>query len=305
MPVVAAARHVLLARLSPVRDRLSQAVFHADEDSEYVHQLRVATRRGGAALWIFAGCLPGKVYNKTRKKLRKVRRAAGAGRDWDVFLESLTERQRKAPQVQHPGLDLLVGIAHGQRMAAQQVLIQATQFPPIDMDAILNDTVTALKLPPDLPPTYSLRDLAIPLLTEQLRLLDLVVQADLEDYENLHQVRIRGKRLRYAMEIFTSCFEKSFQDKYYPAVEEMQEILGHANDSHVAIGRLEAIRARIQATQPGKWKTYQHGIEALLRHHQRTLPLKRKQFLTWWRNWQHSGAEEALAGLLKNVHSLV
>src|SRR2546429_488680 len=85
-PVVAAARHVLLARLTEVRDHLPQAVSHADEDVEHVHKLRVSTRRAGAALRIFAGCLPGKIYKKVRKKLRKVRHAAAAARDWDVFL---------------------------------------------------------------------------------------------------------------------------------------------------------------------------------------------------------------------------
>ncbi len=53
MPVVAAVRHVLMARLSPVREHLTSAVFQADEDPEHVHQLRVATRRAGAALRIF------------------------------------------------------------------------------------------------------------------------------------------------------------------------------------------------------------------------------------------------------------
>ncbi|HWY86919.1 MAG TPA: CHAD domain-containing protein [Gemmataceae bacterium] len=300
MPVVAAARHVLLARLAPVRDRLPQAVFHADEDPEHVHQLRVSTRRAGAALRIFAACLPAKVYDKVRKKLRAVRRAAGAARDWDVFLDFLAQRQLKAPSVQQPGLDLLLGVAQGARLAAQQVLVQATQHPPLDVDALLQTALAALKMPMDNSATYSLRDMAVPLLTEQLCLLDQAAKGDLHNYEHLHQVRIRGKRLRYAMEVFAGCFGISFQEKYYPAVEEMQEILGQANDSHVAEQRLAAIRSRIKLTQPSTWGRYQPGIDALLRYHRRALPQKRKLFLTWWRDWQQSGAEEAFASLLKS-----
>jgi CHAD domain-containing protein len=301
MPIVAAARHVLLARLTPVRDLLPQAVFHAEEDVEHVHQFRVSTRRAGAALRIFANCLPTKIYDNVCKKLRKVRRAAGAARDWDVFLEALTQRQRRAPAAQQPGLDLLMGIAHGHRMAAQRALVQATQEPPLDLDALVTDVVSSLKLPADLPATYSLQDLAIPLLTVHLTLLEQSARGDLQDYEHLHQVRIQGKRLRYAMEVFACCFEDSFQAEYYPAVEEMQDILGQANDSHVALDRLEGIRTRMQKTQPGKWERYQPGIEALLRHHKRNLPQKRQQFLTWWRDWQQSGAEETFAHLLKNL----
>src|SRR3954470_19745556 len=91
MPVHAAARRVLEVRLGVVRDRLPWAVHHADEDDEHVHQLRVGTRRAGAALRIFADSLPGKLHKRTRKALRQVRRAAGAARDWDVFLAMLKE----------------------------------------------------------------------------------------------------------------------------------------------------------------------------------------------------------------------
>ena len=105
--------------------------------------------------------------------------------------------------------------------------------------------------------------------------------------------------MRYAMEIFACCFESPFHDKYYPAIETLQEFLGQANDSRVALERLEAIRSQIRATQAARWTRYQPGIEAVLRYHQRALPQKRKLFLAWWLDWQRSGAEEAFAKLLR------
>jgi CHAD domain-containing protein len=62
---------------------------------------------------------------------------------------------------------------------------------------------------------------------------------DVPDFGSIyhHRVRILGKRLRYAMEIFADCFPPEFNEQYYPTVEEMQEILGRANDSHVACER--------------------------------------------------------------------
>src|ERR1051326_4559808 len=88
-PLTDAARRVLAMRLEVVRDHLGLALKEADKDPEHVHQLRVATRRAGAAVEIFALCLPDKVYTTTRKQLRRLRRAAGAARDWDVFLLTL------------------------------------------------------------------------------------------------------------------------------------------------------------------------------------------------------------------------
>src|SRR5271166_2129584 len=56
--------------------------------------------------------------------------------------------------------------------------------------------------------------------------LNQTASDDLNDCENLHQVRIIGKRLRYAMEVFAGCFAPPFREKLYPAMEEMQTILG-------------------------------------------------------------------------------
>src|SRR5262245_29019767 len=81
--------------------------------------------------------------------------------------------------------------------------------------------------------------------------------------EHLHQVRILGKRLRYAMEVFADCFALAFREKLYPLVEQMQEVLGNANDSHVAGRRLEALSARLQALVPAQWKRLRPGLEGL------------------------------------------
>ncbi len=68
-------------------------------------------------------------------------------------------------------------------------------------------------------------------------------------------MRIRGKHLRYSMEVFVSCFDESFEEKYYPDIEAMQEILGHANDCHVALERLGAIRAAYEGDAIGVMET--------------------------------------------------
>lgn len=300
LPAVAAARHVLEVRLQAVRNRLPQAVFQADEDVEHVHQLRVSTRRAGAALRIFQDLLPGKVYDRVRKKLRKVRRAAGAARDWDVFLESLSARLGKIASNQKPGLDLLIGLAHGQRMAAQPLLVMATQEPPLELDPVVAEALSSLRLPDGMPAHATLRDLAVPQLTVLLHDLEEAAAGDLNDYEHLHQVRILGKRMRYAMEVFESCFDKSFREVHYPRVEEMQDILGKANDSHVAAQKLTALAERLEKVQGDRWKRYRPGIVNLLKHHQKRLPEQRDLFVAWWERWRSSGGEESFAQILKN-----
>ena len=47
------------------------------EDLEYVHQLRVTTRRADAALQLFRDCMPSRRAKKMRRRLSQIRKAAG------------------------------------------------------------------------------------------------------------------------------------------------------------------------------------------------------------------------------------
>ena len=62
--------------------------------------------------------------------------------------------------------------------------------------------------------------------------------ADLSDVANLHQMRISGKRVRYAMELLAGAFDDSFRTELYPIYAEVQELLGTINDHATAITML-------------------------------------------------------------------
>jgi CHAD domain-containing protein len=301
MHVGEAARRVLQARLEVVRAFLPLAVHDADRDPEYVHRLRVATRRGGAALRIFAPWLPEKAHRRATRRLRTLRRAAGAARDWDVFLIDLRERRKQLPVKEQPGIDFLVGYAAGQRDCAQQHLLDAGTTHGPGLQEFIDDTIAAVREPHGHGhgAVHTLRDLGRTLLLDLLKELDWAASRHLEDYEQLHQVRILGKQLRYAMEVFADCFPVAFRDTIYPRVEEMQEILGRANDSHVAEQRLAALRDRLRLRWPEDWKRYLGGIDGLLRFHRRRLPRERTLFLHWWKKWQEADSE-ALRALLRS-----
>ncbi len=297
-PVADAARHALTVRLQVVHDHLPLALYQTDKDPEYVHQLRVGTRRAAAALRIFSLCLPEKEFRAARRQLKRIRRAAGAARDWDVFLTDLISGE-KQPEKRRPGIDFLIGYGLGQRAAAQERLREVSPNYPFDLDRLLAETVAAVHKPRAESDVRSLLDLARPLLSELLGHLHEAASGDLEDYDRLHQVRIAGKRLRYAMEIFACCFGPCFRETLYAAVEEMQEILGRANDSHVAIGRLEQLRNQIRSLRPSDWRRYRAGLEGILRFHRERLPEERRRFDAWWARWQQSAGETAFTDLLR------
>lgn len=285
VPLTEAAKRVLCVRLEVVRAGLPLAITESERDPEHVHQLRVGSRRADAALRLFRSCLPGKVYRGLRGHLRRLRRAAGMARDWDVFVLDLMARREEQKEREQQGFEFLIAYALGQRGAAQVQLEAAGAEEGPALAAALLDVPGQVRESDALGASATLIDLARPLLSERLADLDRAAAGDLSDYSHLHQVRIAGKRLRYAMEVFADCFGPAFREDIYPRVEEMQEILGRANDSHVAAERLTALRDQLRRGYKVLWPRLQSGFGSLLRFHQRRLPQERRRFLDWWKRW--------------------
>jgi CHAD domain-containing protein len=87
-PFAAAAARVVAVRAAEVFEH-SSGVLDID-DTERVHDMRVATRRLRAALEVFEPCFPHKRWRRALKRVRKLADALGERRDRDVaigFLE--------------------------------------------------------------------------------------------------------------------------------------------------------------------------------------------------------------------------
>jgi CHAD domain-containing protein len=291
-PLAVAAQQVLLARLQVVSNYLPKALYAAQEDQEFVHQLRVACRRAEGALRIFAPCLPTKTSRQARKRLQRLRRASGAARDLDVLATRLLERQEHQPAKEQPGVDYLVGHALGQRAQAQEALIETGRRDGHDFEVFLRDVILGVHAPTEAAPDVTLVVLARPLLSTLMHNLEEKAHGDLTEYPHLHEVRIAGKRLRYAMEVFAPCFGPAFRQTIYAEVEDMQEILGRANDRYVAAERIKEIRTYLRVAWPDAWKRLGPGIEGNLRFHQRQLPVERRRFVRLWKHWQDSLARQ-------------
>ncbi len=121
-PLAEAAGLAFVTRSKAIRKYLPLALEHPDQNLEYIHQLRVGTRRAGAVVSEFEDCWSDKFLGKLQKNLKRLRRAAGAARDWDVMRLSLQVRREKVEQNEWVGIDYLLGFAQGEREAAQRQL---------------------------------------------------------------------------------------------------------------------------------------------------------------------------------------
>lgn len=290
-PLAEAARLVLSTRLGVVGRCLAPALHKSHEDIEHVHQLRVATRRARAALDIFMDCLSQEAYATGKKHLRRIRRAAGAARDWDVFRVGLTETKRRLSARERPGCDLLIGYALAQRSVAQQQLEDLGDDYPDRFERVAVEVVAGVSAKLD---SQSLLQHAQTLLAGLVQKVDDALAGDLADYAKLHQARIDGKKLRYAMEIFAACFPPAFRERLYPVVEEMQEILGDANDSHVASGHLRDVREMLELLPPRTKHRLLIGVESILSFHEKRLARQRVKFAKWVQQWRKSEASNLI-----------
>ncbi len=284
MSVAETAKIALAARFAVVRHFLPLAAEKAHEDIEHVHQLRVGTRRAAAALRVFADALPRKALKATKRTLRVIRRAAGDARDWDVFLASLPESKALATATNKPALDFLLGYAIGERTAAQERLVTAAGEIGV-LFAEQSDDLAARAREPDADPPTNFGDLAARQLGVLFREFTAGVEANPTEPPALHALRIAGKRLRYAIEIFADCFPPAMKETIYPAVESVQELLGDIQDAAVGAERLAGIRATVQARVPKHFPRIRKGIDALAASLTKRVPAGKKAFVAWRKQW--------------------
>jgi CHAD domain-containing protein len=284
-PLVEAAQIVLPARFLVVLNYLPKAAEAAAKDTEHVHQLRVATRRAAAALRLFGSCLPEKRTKPLRRLLRALRRSAGEARDWDVFVDMMRASTVVADEASAPAREFLLGVAAARRMAAQATLVAvAGQQGPEFQKETRNLIHGAFEWLHEV--EASLGEMAKHTITALVREMEERSTPPPSKYEQLHEFRILGKRLRYSMEIFADCFQAPLREQLYPAVEEMQEILGHVTDAHVASERIGAVRDHLKSMCRADWPRYRQAIQRLLKTQQQILPRERKRFLAWLPRWR-------------------
>ncbi|MCC7433467.1 MAG: CHAD domain-containing protein [Methanoregulaceae archaeon] len=264
-PIDEAAR-LLIGR--PVQ-RLLQHYVRAAEmpyaDPEDIHQLRVFSRRAGAAVKAFSFLTASGNRRPLVRALKDIRGVAGQARDCDVLIESLKSwRESAAPEAQ-PSVAFLIGFAQGERTAAQGALERVfEEMSPKELRRRWKRVSKDLHAKDN---AQTLGDQIGPVVQPQIaRVLEALARPN-PTIEQLHAVRIEGKRARYTLELFAGCIDKQTARCGLEALTELQETLGSLNDSAVTLARLEKLHQRIEASDPLLWESLKPGFELLAASH--------------------------------------
>lgn len=254
----AAAAFELHARACLWQMRANEQPVVDGKDPEGVHQFRVGVRRLRALVNAFAPLIAPEPYEILRRELKWLQNRLGPARDWDVFLnQTLARLRNRLPG--EDGLERLEAAARGLRDEAYKTA----------HDTVLSDRYTDLLLRLQLwmddggwraAPGPGETDLGAQPVAEYAKgVLDkrakkmkkLGRRRDELSETELHELRIRGKKLRYAAEFFAGAFPKKHAKAYLSALEDIQDRLGALNDAATGQRLLDQLEPRVAAAEGG------------------------------------------------------
>jgi triphosphatase len=212
------------------------------DDIEELHDMRVATRRLRAALSLFADVLPATAL-KAREELGWVGQGLGAVRDLDVQIEQLGEWLDAAEQEDREALAILRMLLHEQRETARAAMLEMLDSRRYAaFVSRFSRTLRARHLARSGPAAQPALALAPDLIETRFRSVRKAgnrIDPDSPAIE-YHRLRIRGKRLRYALEFLGDLYPGRTQPLIKRLVA-VQDLLGLHQDADVAIDRLRRL----------------------------------------------------------------
>lgn len=215
----------------------------AGQTGEPVHQMRVALRRMRALASVFDAAVACAEMDALRPELKALAGALGPARDWDVFLGG-TGQQVLAAFPEEGEVASLMQAASAQREVAYAALGVLLAGPELRCLAIRVAAV-ALGRPWEGPagtPRPALDEFGAIVLSKRLkRVTRKTGSFETQPEAELHVLRLRAKRLRYAAEVFAPLFPGRDTQRFLRRLAALQEALGHLNDGAVAAGLMRLL----------------------------------------------------------------
>jgi CHAD domain-containing protein len=251
LPDAASTEEALALILRHCLDHLidNEACTRQSDHPEGVHQMRVAMRRMRSALRIFRPLLPAAPYARLTEEVRWITLGLAEARDLDVFTEEIVGPVAAAfPD--EPSFDTLrqcLAAESGRARAAARATVASDRFTRFLLDAgawiagrawrdqPVSETSSQLLQP--------ITGLASGLLSARFKKVSRRGRRFVElSPAERHQLRIDVKKLRYAVDFFSSLYGRKRVRSFTENLQKLQDGLGYMNDVIVArqlVERLE------------------------------------------------------------------
>lgn len=244
----AGAAFVLIGRNGLLHLRANEACVRTGGAAEGIHQLRVAIRRLRSALFVFKHVIAADARRTVASELKWIAKQCARAREWDVFQDELLTplRQRLPDEPTLSSFAEAVANARAEADAAVAEMLTSPRYTEAILDAEAwwegrawrKDANDEIDQPAAKFAAKRLKKLHKRICDYGERLDDLKVA-------ELHELRIRAKKLRYTAEFFRGVFGglKASRD-YLAALAGIQDRLGALNDSLVVRDLLAEVKRR-------------------------------------------------------------
>jgi putative phosphoesterase len=229
------------------------------EDIEYIHKMRVASRRIEAAMPLFRTCFPKKKFKKWLRKVKKVTKLLGEARDLDVQIAFVKQYMEKLESPNECSVvDLLFKRYINRRREIQATVANGLERLKdsdvlIDISESCAQTIKKFAMVPF--DAASVLEKAYWHISSKLD--DFLAMEEYVHQENEilkhHQMRIRAKWLRYTMEAFSPLYKSKLADEIM-TIKAFQDVLGEMHDCDVWIDSIPKFMVKAKTEIRGKNK---------------------------------------------------
>lgn len=251
---------------------------------ENVHQLRVSSRRLGAALEMVASLLGPAPVRKLHRQLKKARKALGPLRDLQRQLEWLSDEPLLDDYLTERSGNLTEFVRKGARKLIQVRPSKAEKRLEM-LDALL-----AALMEEEQSEDCAREILARCCWESLLEAMALADEVDPDHSFSYHPLRVAFKNFRYQAEFFSACGYATVLDQHdgWARIKELHDALGHLQDLEVLCCHLDFHWAQFPPVRESQARV----INRLLKERLQTLGHIKLQDLEWEGLWEWPEAEE-------------
>jgi CHAD domain-containing protein len=265
------------------------------QDIEFIHRMRVASRRIRSCLPLFKECFPSGKYREWRKEVRNITRALREARDADVqiaFIKTYIDKLEE--ESLRPGVERFL-LRLGQRRGRVQPRVIKALDRLLESGVVKDMEKSCRKLSKGERPVNSQDTYQKALVHITSRLEELLVHEPSvyipENIEEHHAMRIAVKRLRYTMEVFSSLYEEKLENQI-SVCKKLQDSLGDMHDCDVWVDYLPQFMEEERTYsleyfgQDGSFRILEPGLVHLQHHLRERRSAIYEEFAAYWKDLQ-------------------
>jgi CHAD domain-containing protein len=251
-----AACAVLRRLLAVIEANLPGAL--GDVDAEFLHDLRVAIRRSRAVQRELRRVFPPSELAHFRAQLRWLQRATGRARDIDVYVLEFDEYRLQLPEVVRGDLDPLLTVLQQRRASARRGMVRALRSERAS--SLLRDWgqflvgIESGRVSGGPDAARAIADLAAARIAKVYRrMVHMGREIDLDSPpEAYHELRKKGKELRYLLELFAApLYPADVVKPMIKVLKSLQDVLGRHQDREVQVTMLHSLSDAVAAQPNG------------------------------------------------------